>query len=138
MLDNICQALASIQTLTVTNCELAFNCELHRDDNDLRRHWGTSPEIGIEKIDVRIGETGGIVLAMFDLELQADLVKELHALGQPEDLDIVSPPVATGQTVQWQRKWSVGYTLFGVKIYFGLEEANGRERLINASRNFTL
>ncbi|MFX0203005.1 MAG: hypothetical protein ACFFCW_43430 [Candidatus Hodarchaeota archaeon] len=136
MLNQVSQALAGIRILTVAECERALNCELRRDDVNSHKYWGTCPDLNIEMLDVRIGKTGGIIVATFNAGIQAILAEEVHSLGEPEDFDIVSPPVHPAPSPGWQRKWNVGYTLFGAKIYFGMEEVDGCEFLIYASRKF--
>jgi hypothetical protein len=76
------------------------------------------------------------IVATFAADLQAILAKDIRSLGEPEDFDIISPPPYPALAPVWQRKWSLGYTMFGARIYFGLEEVNGRELLIYASRKF--
>ena len=134
MLHEVSQALASIEQLTVDACEEAFNCQLQRDQRNPNQYWGEVPAFNIETLDIRIGERAGIIVASFDADMQMILATELVKLPHPVAFDIVSPPI--DGIPRWQRKWSVGYMLFGAKIYFGLEKIDDVEYLIYASRNF--
>ena len=134
MLHEVSQALASIDQLTVDACEKAFNCQLQRDHSKPNQYWGEVPALDIGTLDVRIGERSGIIVASFDADMQLSLANKLAQFPPPIDIDIVSPPIDA--TPRWQRKWSVGYLLFGAKIYFGLEKIEDVEHLIYASRNF--
>ncbi|MDY6790213.1 MAG: hypothetical protein SWH54_02985 [Thermodesulfobacteriota bacterium] len=136
MLNLVSQALTRIRRLTVTECENAFNCALRREDVNPYKYWGTCPDLNIETIEVRIGQTGGIIVVTFEAGVQTTLAEEVHSLGEPEEFDIVSPPPHPAPAPEWQRKWSVGYTLFGAKIYFGLAEVDDRELLTHMSRHF--
>lgn len=138
MLNQICQAFAKIHTLTVTDCEQAFDCKLQRDVDHARRYWGACPDLHIESLDIRIGKSGGIVVATFEAGFRASLAEELNLLGEPEEVDIVSPGIRPTSAPKWQRKWSVGQSLFGTKVYFGIEEIEGCEYLITASRKFDM
>lgn len=136
MLNKVSEALASIHQLTVTECEQAFSCDLREGDAPSGRYWGTCPELNIEVLDVRIGERGGIVVASFEAGVQISLANEMAQFSEPVEMDIVSPPVQAESALSWQRKWRVGYLLFGAKIHFGMEVIDGQEFLIYASRTF--
>ena len=132
------QALAGIQHLTVAECERAFKCKLGLDQANPRQYWGACAELNIDVLDVRIGQTGGIVVTQFDESVQPALAEAVRSLGVPEDIDIVSPPLSPAASPAWSRKWSQAYTIDGAKIWFGLEEIEGCSRLIFASRSFTI
>lgn len=132
------QALASIQRLTVVECERAFKCELRLDQANPRQYWGTCPDLNIDLLDVRLGQTGGIVVARFEESVQLALAEAVRSLGAPEDIDIVSPPLNPASAPTWSRKWSEAYTIAGAKIWFGLEEIDGSSRLVFASRSTDL
>lgn len=136
-LEKVSQALAGIQSLTLAECERAFGCKLRPDDASPRQYWGTCPDPKIDLLDVRIGETGGIIVVRFDEGVQPILAEELRLLGPPEDMDVVSPPMSPVSPTSWTRKWSVAHTIGGAKIWFGMEEIEGREVLVSASRSFT-
>lgn len=137
ILEVVSQALAGIQSLTITECERAFDCKLRPDDANPRQYWGTCPDPHIDLLDVRIGETGGIIVVRFDEGVQPVLAEELRSLGPPEDIDIVSPPMSPASAPDWTRKWSVAHTIGGAKIWFGMEEIEGNDLLVSASRSFT-
>jgi hypothetical protein len=136
-LEKVSQVLAGIQNLTTAECERAFGCELRPDDAKPQQYWGTSPNPNINLLDVRIGKTGGIVVLRFAEGVQPILAEELPSLGPPEDIDIVSPPMSPASPPAWTRKWSVAHTIGGAKIWFGMEEIEGNDLLISASRSFT-
>lgn len=137
ILEVVSQALAGIQSLTVAECERAFDCKLRPDDANPRQYWGTCPDPHIDLLDVRIGETGGIIVVRFDEGVQPVLAEELRSLGPPEDIDIVSPPMSPASAPDWTRKWNIAHTIGGAKIWFGMEEIEGNDLLVSASRSFT-
>lgn len=138
ILEEVSQALAGIQSLTLAECERAFDCKFRPDNASPRQYWGTCPDPNIDLLDVRIGETGGIIVVRFDEGVRPSLAEELRSLGLPEDIDIVSPPISPAPAPDWTRKWSVAHTIGGAKIWFGVEEIDGSERLVSASRSFTM
>ena len=73
----------------------------------------------------------------FDVGVQPILAEEVRSLGEPEDIDILSPPVSPVSPPAWSRKWSVAHTIAGAKIWFGLEEIDSSELLVSTSRLFT-
>ncbi len=73
----------------------------------------------------------------FDEDVQSALAEEVHLLGEPEHINVVSPPMSPAPPPTWSRKWSVAHTIGAAKIWFGLEEIDGRELLVSASRPFT-
>lgn len=137
ILEKAGQALAGIQSLTVAECERVFKCELRLDQANPRQYWGTCLDLNIEVLDVRLGQTGGIVVARFDESMQPALAEAVRSLGVPEDIDIVSPPLSPASASAWSRKWSEAYMIAGAKIWFGLEEIDGSSRLAFVSRSFT-
>lgn len=137
ILEVVSQALAGIQSLTIAECEQAFDCKFRLDDATPRQYWGTCPDPNIDLLDLRIGETGGIVVVRFAEGVRPILAEELRSLGPPEDMDVVSPPMSPASSPAWTRKWSVAHTIGGAKIWFGMEEIGGREVLVSASRSFT-
>ena len=138
ILEKVSQALAGIQSLTLAECERAFACEFRLDDANPEQYWSKCPDPNIDLLDVRIGKTGGIVVARFDEGVQPILAEELRSLGAPEDIDILSPPASPASSPPWSRKWSVAHTIAGTKIWFGMEEIDGSERLVSASRAFAI
>jgi hypothetical protein len=136
-LTKVSQALAGIQSLTVAECERAFGCKFLPDDANPRQYWGTCPDPNIDLLDVRIGETGGIIVVQFAEGVRPILAEELRSWGAPDDIDIVSPPISPASAPAWTRKLSVAYTIGGAKIWFSMEEIDGSERLVSASRSFT-
>lgn len=118
-------------------CERAFNCQLHPEEGKAGKYWGSCPELKIDVLDVRIGDTGGIVVANFYKSVQLSLAEEIHSLGAPEEFNIVSPPMEPAASPTWSRKWSVAHTFAGTKIWYGMEEVEGSTRLVYVSCKFT-
>ena len=137
LLEKVGQVLAGMHSLTVAECERAFNCQLQPDPANPRQYWGSCPALNIEVLDVRLGQRGGIVVARFAESVQVRLAEAVGSLGAPEAMDLVSPPPHPASAPAWSRKWRVAHTLGGAKIWFGLEEVAGDKRLVSASRTFT-
>jgi len=136
-IEAVSQALAGIKYLSVAECEREFNCKLTLDDYNPRQYWGTSTDPSIDLLDIRIGETGGIVVVKFNEDFQQVLAVEVEALGPREDCDIVSPPAVPDSPPAWTYKWSDAHIISGAKIWFGFEEIDGETRLVSASRSFS-
>lgn len=100
------------------------------------KYLGTCPNLSIEVLEVRIGKTGGIIVAELDERVQESLGEEVDLLGKPADFDMVPPPIYGSGTPDWTRKWSYGYIIDGVRIGYSFEEIEGSERLISVARNF--
>jgi hypothetical protein len=137
IIESVSQALAGLKNLSVDECEREFNCKLILDDVNPGQYRGSSTDLNIDLLDVRIGETGGVVVANFKEGVQQILAEEVEFLSPPEDFDIVSPPISPASPPAWSRKWSVAHTVAGAKIWFGFEEIDGRKLLISASRSFS-
>jgi hypothetical protein len=140
ILESVGEALANIQELSVAECERAFNCQLSREEGkagQAGQFWGSCPDLSIDVLDVRIGETGGVVVANFYKSVQLSLAEEIRSLGEPEAFSIVSPPMSPAASPQWSRKWSVAHTFTGVQIWYGMEEIEASKRMVFASRLFT-
>jgi hypothetical protein len=137
IIESVAQALAGLKNLSIDECEREFNCKLILDDVNPRQYRGFSTDLNIDFLAVRIGETGGVVVANFKKGVQQVLAEEVEFLGRPEDFDIVSPPIRPVSPPAWSRKWSVAHAVAGAKIWFGFEEIDGRKLLLSASRSFS-
>ena len=104
ILEGVGGALANVQDLSVAECERAFNCELRPDEEKTGQYWGSSPDLSIDVLDVRIGATGGVIVANFYKSVQLNLAEEIHLLGAPEEFSIVSPPMEPASSPPWSRK----------------------------------
>ncbi|MEN8151270.1 MAG: hypothetical protein ABFS86_15750 [Planctomycetota bacterium] len=92
-------------------------------------------EAGLELIfDVRAGI---VVLELPEGSDRADLATAVAGLGPAVGLDVVSPPVAgAGGAPGWDSKRSEGHEIAGRRVWFGIETADGVERLVSISIHF--
>ena len=131
--------LAAIGELTVAACEQNLGCRLEQDDNNPRKYWGRDLESPISMIDVRIGETGGVVVVTLDQTADLkDYARYVKALGRPVDISIVSPPLQGSGKPPWDRKWSLKHIIDGAVIAFGFEQRGNDELLVSLSRQFSV
>jgi len=135
MLRRIGEALAGIQSLTVAECERAFNCKLSLKDKRPRpKYWGTCPELSIELLEMRFWRTGGIVDAYLDKRVQEGLMEELQTLGKRIDSEFPSPGFTP--TPSSDEIWSYAYDIAGAKIWYRMARIDGIEYLESVFRTF--
>jgi hypothetical protein len=144
MLKQIGEALAGMQTLTVTECERAFNCVLCLNEKRLRTkyrsdYWGTCPDMSIKLLDVRFWRKGGIVVAKIDERVQESLVEQRKTLGKPDGYD--APLVSFSSPTpapDWTQPMIYSYIIDGAKISVHVDEmmSDGSKRLVSVSRKF--
>jgi len=62
LLQSLTRRLAAIEASSVEACARALGHALRPDPRRSQQHWGSEVPEGIESIDVRIGERGGVVV----------------------------------------------------------------------------
>jgi hypothetical protein len=136
ILVKISQKLANLKDGSVQDVERVFACTLQQDEFKPGQFRGSPADPYIDALDLRIGDTGGVVVVNFKQEVQAVLAEEFELLGPLKDIDVVSPPIGPASPPPWTRKWSAGHSIDGVKIWFGFEEVDEKALLLYASRSF--
>jgi len=139
LLQSLTHQLAAIDAASVEACARALGCSLQPDARRPQQHWGSGLSEGIESIDVRIGDRGGVVVVR--LAQTADRERAAawaEGLGPPVNMHIVSPPIHTpcGGRPPWDRAWSVTHTIDGQPLHFSLEQHGQRRLLVSISHTF--
>ena len=141
MLEQVSNALASIRSPVIRECERAFSCRLNpvsKTIKGVQQYESRDLQWGVAHLEIRTGKREGIIVASFKQAIQQELVKQLDASGEIVEIDIVSPPASPASAPAWTRKWSVTCTFQDTRICFGLEERKETRYLLYASRILTL
>lgn len=136
---SIVSGLAGMPELTAEACARILGCELQEAGSRRYRARDVVPPFG--SVDVRIAENAGLVVLDLDpASDQAGFAAELAKLGEPEDIDQVSPPVfdpaRPDARPAWDRKYSFMHTLCDRPVWYGIEERDGEERLVSISIHY--
>ncbi len=97
ILNHVLNALARIDSPSVSECELALGCTLSPTD-DPRQHVGSCLELSVERVDLRLGRAGGVVVLEFTSSIQSDLSDARRELPPPHSVDVASPPILAPRT----------------------------------------
>ena len=68
------------------------------------------------------------------------LIVEMNGRGQPDEIDLVSPPIQDldrpNIRPDWDRKYALCHRIGGRAVWYGLEEKNNMEHLVSISIHF--
>lgn len=131
--------LAGMPELSVSQCAKSLGCRLQQAGDG--RYRADNPDQPFASVEVRTAGNAGIVLLRLDLE--ADLLgyaQEVGRLGEPQEIDIVSPPILDPERPQagpnWDYRYAVRHSFHDRPVWFGIEKTEGRERLVSVSIHF--
>ena len=128
--------LTELDEFTVKSCESAMKCNfertgsIHYRSNSLQGPFGHAELIP------------GSDTTILSLTLRATAAREEYAmrmvgLGKPIDVEIVSPPTMNENpsetSMDWDRKYSLCYELGEQRVWFGIEEKQGKKKLVTVS-----
>jgi hypothetical protein len=128
--------LIELDEFTVESCVNAIGCKFEPTGSN--RYRSNALQAPFEYVELISGTDKTILL----LTLRSDAAREEYALrmlslGKPIDLDMVSPPLAdesgASANMEWDRKYSLCYEIGDRPVWFGIEEANSKKRLVNIS-----
>ena len=130
--------LIDLDEFTVNSCGSALECKFESTGSN--RYRSDALQEPFEYAELISGNDKTILT----LTLQAESAREEYAmrmlsLGKPIDIDVVSPPIvdenSSSANLNWERKYSLCYEIGEHPVWFGIEEANLRKKLINISVN---
>lgn len=128
--------LTELDELTVDSCASALKCDFELTGSN--RYRSDALQEPFEYAELISGNDDKTLL----LTLRVDAARDEYAmrmlsLGKPIDINMVSPPIATKNTpsanMGWDRKYSLCYEIGDRPVWFGIEEANSRKKLVNIS-----
>lgn len=128
--------LIELDEFTVESCANAIGCKFELTGSN--RYRSNALQAPFEYAELISGTDKTILL----LKLRSDAAREEYALrmlslGKPIDIDVVSPPTAdksgANANMGWDRKYSLCYEIGDRPVWFGIEEANSKKRLVNIS-----
>ncbi|MEM1057345.1 MAG: hypothetical protein AAGI52_17650 [Bacteroidota bacterium] len=133
-LRTIATRLSSLPGLDPEACGEAFGCAMDDLGGVPHRYLATNPGHGLAQLELRVGTTGGIVVATVAPEQQEAWARESARLGRLVGVDVVSPPVpaASDGLPRWTERREIG----GVVLKFGFEGERERPRLVPVSRSW--
>ncbi|MGD8405807.1 MAG: hypothetical protein PVJ21_19275 [Anaerolineales bacterium] len=128
--------LIELEAFTVDSCGNALECKFEATGSN--RYHSDALQSPFEYAELISGTDKTILL----LTLHVDAAREEYAmrmlsLGKPIDIDMASPSIADGSgastNMGWDRKYSLCYEIGDRPVWFGVEEANSKKRLVNIS-----
>ena len=128
--------LTELEAFTVASCGNALECKFEITGSN--RYRSDVLQAPFEYAEL-ISGNDKITLS---LTLRSDMAREEYAmrmlsLGKPIDIDVVSPPMADenglSANMDWDRKYSLCYEIGDRRVWFGIEEADKRKKLVRVS-----
>ncbi len=135
----VIENLARLPGISLHRCAEILQCELKLIVSN--RFESRAVIAPFESVDIRkrSGKTGIIVLDVQPGPQQEFYAQAVKAMGQPVDIDIVSPPIANPQqpvSLPWDAKYSWCFELAGRPVWFEFEELRRAEKLVSVSIHF--
>jgi hypothetical protein len=131
--------LAEMADLEIEGCEKILVCRFEKTGK--QTYTADFSEGKFVAVSIRFGDTVGIINLKMDPG--SDLTgcaREVEELGEPESIDIVSPPAQDPSRLEtrprWERKYSILYQIAGRPVWFGIEEAEGQKHLVSVSIHY--
>ncbi len=124
--------------LSVEGCGSALYCRFIKVDGESYRRKRIGPPFECAMVRLRPGG-GSVTLELARAPVQRFLAQRSAGLGEPEDVEIVSHPLAeppgverpADMGVSWDSKYSDRMTLNSGSVWFGYEVFGGVTRLVD-------
>ena len=128
--------LIELEAFTVASCENALECKFVATGSN--RYRSDILQAPFEYAELISGNDKNTLL----LTLRPNAAREEYAmrmlsLGKPIDIDVESSPKAekkgSSTNMDWDGKYSLCYEIGDCRVWFGIEEAHSKKRLVNIS-----
>jgi hypothetical protein len=128
--------LTELNKITVDSCASALECKFERGTSNRYRSGGLLKPFAYAELITGRDKTTLL------LTLRVDSAREEYAicmlsLGKPVDIDMVSPLMADennpSANLGWERKYSFCYEIGDCPVWFEIEEASSRTKLVSVS-----
>jgi len=128
--------LIELDAFTVASCGNALGCKFEASGSN--RFHSDALQTPFEYAELISGnDKTTLLLTLSDAAAREEYAMRMLSLGKPIDIDVVSPPVADGKgsntNMDWEGKYSLCYEIGDRRVWFGIEEANSKKRLVTIS-----
>jgi len=129
--------LIELDEFTVNSCESALDCNFERIAAP-NRYRSDALQDPFEYADlIHDSQKTTLILTLQTTAAREEYAMRMVGLGKPIDVEIISPPIMdenpSKTKLDWDRKYSLCYELGEQRVWFGIEEKQGKKKLITVS-----
>jgi len=128
--------LIELDELTVESCTNALRCKF--EPTSSKRYRSNALQTPFEYAELILDKDKTTLLLTLNIDAaRGEYAMRMLSLGKPIDIDVISPPIADGSgktsNITWDRKYSLCYEIGDRPVWFGIEEANSKKKLVTIS-----